>query len=220
MSGLKTEGDVIGDLVRYEHPSALCRELGTILSGAGVLEIGSVLGKQTKSVVEAEADGDNTGNGTVGAVTLGAKAEVGVYTLTCTAAASNAGTFSVETPSGNALPDLTVGAAYTSGHINLTIADGATDFAEGDVVTITVSGSDKFDLYVPGEVDGLGEVAGILLANIDATSADVEKVLILTSDAVVSRHGLKYDAAVDSEDERAAVEKALKVLGIKLAEGA
>jgi hypothetical protein len=57
----------------------------------------------------------------------------------CTAAAANAGTFSVTTPGGKALPSATVAVAYASRHLNFTINDGATDFIVNDQFTVTVS---------------------------------------------------------------------------------
>lgn len=214
------EKNVIGDLVLYEQPSALSRDQGTILSGAGELNIGAVLGKQTKSSIVVAADGGNTGDGAASAFTLGAKAEVGVYTLNCIAASSNGGQFEVITPSGLRLADLEVGAAYAGSHINGTISDGAADFVVGDTFTVTISGTDKYDLYAVDAVDGLGEVAGILLSNVDATSADVADALILKRDAIVSQPLLSYDASVNTEAERTAVKEALLGLGIKAQQGA
>ena len=220
MPSLIEEKDVIGDLVLYEQPTYLSRDTGIILSGAGELTIGAVLGKQTKDTAEATADGGNTGDGAISAVTLGKNAEVGDYVLTCIATAGDGGTFEVVTPSGVQLPDLEVGDAYVGSHINLTVSDGATDFALDDTITITVSGTGKYDLYVVDAVDGLGEVAGVLLQNLDATSADVADALILTRDAVVSEQLLNFDASVDNAAKRTAVKEALLKLGIKVTQGA
>lgn len=85
---------------------------------------------------------DNVGNGVLGTITAGSLIETGTYVLICTAAATDAGTFSVRSPSGELLPDLTVASAYSGDHINVTLADGATDFAVGD----------RFDVYVNFEV--------------------------------------------------------------------
>ncbi len=57
-----------------------------------------------------------------------------------TVLAADSGTFVVNTPSGYQLADTAeVASAYTSDHVNFTIADGATDFVVGDKFTITVS---------------------------------------------------------------------------------
>lgn len=82
---------------------------------------------------------DNVGDGVLGTVTAGSLIETGTYVLICTAAATDAGTFSVRTPSGELLDDLIVGVAYSSDHINVTLADGATDFAVNDRFDIPVN---------------------------------------------------------------------------------
>jgi hypothetical protein len=69
----------------------------------------------------------------------------GDYLLTCTAAAANAGTFSVQTPDGREIGPLTVGVAFNK-EIKLTIADGATDFVVGDSFKVRVG------IEVPGDL--------------------------------------------------------------------
>jgi len=140
----------------------------TILTGQE-LERGTSLTKvPTLAAGAATAGGSNVGDGVAGTVTLGDYAEVGIYTLTCTAESADAGTFSVLTPSGYYLADLTVASAYTSQHINLTIADGAEDFDTGDVFTIAVTESGaKYSKTVAG-----GSIDGILKDDIDTTSGD------------------------------------------------
>lgn len=81
----------------------------------------------------------NTGNGTMGTVTVSAGAKEGVYLLTITTAASNAGTFVVEDPDGITVGVGTVAVAFSKGGLAFTLADGATDFVVGDQFTITVT---------------------------------------------------------------------------------
>ena len=70
-------------------------------------------------------------------------------------AAANAGTFSVTAPDGTALADLTVGVAYTSAHINLSVPDGATDWAVDDRIVVTVGDGlmTEYDLVGVQEAD-------------------------------------------------------------------
>ncbi|MFN3827791.1 MAG: head decoration protein [Micavibrio sp.] len=216
------EKGYIGDVVLSERPSNYSRDKVTLASGAGDLKIGTVLGKRTKSSAVLAAAGGNTGNGAgaLAGTALGAKAEVGVYTLTCTAEAANGGTFQVVAPSGYRLPDLKVGTAYAGDHINLTISDGAEDFDLGDSFTVTVSGTGK---YVPAEygaVDGTGVGDAILLENADATDADVENVLVLARDALVSDPALTYDASADDDTKIAALKAGLAAKGIVFTQGA
>jgi hypothetical protein len=59
------------------------------------------------------------------------------WTITCTAAAANGGTFSVSGSVSGAQAAATVGVEYNSGEIAFTITDGATDFIVGDVFTVS-----------------------------------------------------------------------------------
>ena len=148
-------------------------EAVTILSGEGACVRGQLLGKVDR-VAGTPAAGTNTGNGTVTAVSLGTKSKLGTYTLKCVATAGNGGTFAVIDPDGYALQaQATVGTPFTSGHLNFTVNDGATDFALNDTFTIAVgSGSGKYRKYNAANVDGSQFPSAILAADVDATSAD------------------------------------------------
>lgn len=52
----KTEGNYISDVVKYEADNHYSRDLITVASGAGVLKIGTVLGKVTASGKYEAAD--------------------------------------------------------------------------------------------------------------------------------------------------------------------
>lgn len=146
----------------------------TVTLDTGSLVRGDVLGKITLGAASG-AKQSGTGNGTVGAVTLGGKAKVGTYVLTCTAAATDSGTFSVVDPDGERLADLTVAVAYTGEHINLTVADGATDWGVGAIIHVTVAaGSGKYIKCSTDAADGSQYPRGILVEAADATSGDVE----------------------------------------------
>ncbi|HAU29809.1 MAG TPA: head decoration protein [Rhodospirillaceae bacterium] len=93
--------------------------------------------------------------------------------------AGGAGEFSVKTPSGYALPNLTVGAAYTGDHINLTVADGSTDWAVGAVINVTVSGTGEFSELAPAAFDGSQIAAGVLYDAVDASLADAPAVAVV-----------------------------------------
>ena len=81
------------------------------------------------------ASGSAVGNGKLTAYSLGASAVNETFTLTCTAAAVDGGTFSVVGSVSGALADATVGVAYTSAYVNFTITSGTTDWAVGDTIT-------------------------------------------------------------------------------------
>lgn len=154
-----------------------------VLNAGQNLQAGAVVG-QLKTATGAKISG--TGDGTISAVTLGPDAQVGVYVLTGKTESSNAGTFSVRTPSGGALPDLTVAVAYASNHINLTVADGANDWDIGDVIHVTVVGG-SYEALDPSATDGTQTVAGILYAGINATD-EATPCVVVVRDAEVNEH--------------------------------
>lgn len=143
------------------------------LTGNAALARGTLLGRATLGdATGTKASG--TGDGTIGAVTLGAKAQVGTYVLTCTATASNAGTFSVFAPDGTRLKDLTVAVAYTSPHINLTVADGSADWGAGAIINVVVAaGSGKVLKSLAAAVDGSQTPVAILADDADPSGGDV-----------------------------------------------
>lgn len=144
-----------------------------VASGEGVLPEGQLMGRVLEAALAA--DGGNTGDADISgvAVTFGSAVLPGDYVLTCTAASADAGTFSVKAPNGMYLPDLTVASAYASDHINLTIPDGATDWAVDDVITVTVGESGEAQAYDSAATDGSQAPVGILAVEVDATSAAV-----------------------------------------------
>lgn len=61
------------------------------------------------------------------------------WTLTCTAAAANGGTFSVVGSVTGATASATVGVPYDNGRIRFVIRDGTTDFSVGNTITIPLT---------------------------------------------------------------------------------
>jgi len=201
-----SEANTLGDVLKYEAPNLYSREAVTVLGGAGadrVLAVGAVIGRRTRSTVTVTADPGNTGDGvaTLATPALGATAEVGTYTLTCIAAAANAGTFEVLTPRGYRLPDLTVGQAYAGDHINLAIADGATDFVVGDRFTVAVSGDEKVVALDPAAVDGTQEAYGIIAAGVTAPDGVDAQGVAIVREAIVADHALIWPAGVTSAEK-------------------
>lgn len=148
------------------------RDQITVLTGEN-LKAGAVIGKATLGTASAAADAGNTGDGAMGAITVGVGAKLGAYRLTLIEPAANAGAFIVEDPDGVNVGQGDVAAAFSGGGLSFTLADGATDFAAGDAFTITVAaGTGKWREYDPANVDGSGVAAGILYDDVDATAAD------------------------------------------------
>lgn len=166
------------------------------------LAAGTVLG-QLKTAVGAKISG--TGDGAVGAVTLGPDAQVGVYVLTGKTEAGNAGTFSVRAPNGDALPDLTVAVAYSTNHIRLTVADGTADWDIGDIIHVTVTGGDV-EVLDPAATGGDQTVVGILYAGTNAEAADVECAVVVR-DAEVNHHELVWPDAITDANKAVAIQQ-------------
>lgn len=83
-----------------------------------------------------------TGNGTMTNVEAFPAAVTENWTITCTAAAANAGTFSVTGSVSGALAAATVGVAYTNAKVGFIINDGTTDFIVGDQFTFSTTRSE------------------------------------------------------------------------------
>lgn len=204
----KTMNARTGDYILSQAPGTRSLE-NAILDEGQNLEAGTVLG-QIKSAVGAKISG--TGDGTVGAVTLGPDAEVGTYVLTGKTEAGNAGTFSVRSPSGQQLPDLTVAAAYAGTHINLTVADGANDWDTGDVIHVTVTGGNYTQL-APAATDGSQKAAGMLHESVDATDGDLACV-VFVRDGEVKAEALIWPAAITDAQKAVALDQ-IKARGIE-----
>jgi len=79
-----TMGKVLGDVLKHEEDSRYSREEVTVLAGDGSDRepvLGEVVGKQTVGAVTATPDEGNAGDGTITAVTAGAQAVVGDYSI-------------------------------------------------------------------------------------------------------------------------------------------
>jgi hypothetical protein len=177
-----TQSYTLAAVLKWEEDNLHSRDQITVLA-AQSLSPGSVLGKITAGTVPTTgtAGGGNTGNGTMTLVTGGRNVKVGTYTMTCVGLDTNAGVFAVEDPDGEALAPAAVGVAYTSGQINFTINDGATDFALGDTFTVAVpAGGGQYRAINPSGVDGSGVAAGLSYATYDA-SASGDRTVSYTS---------------------------------------
>jgi len=219
-----SETNNLGDVLKHEAPNLYSREAVTVLAGAGAdraLKVGEVIGKWTRSTVTATADAGNTGDGvaTLADPALGPKAEAGTYALTCIAAAVNAGTFQVLTPSGYVLPDLTVAQAYASDHVNLTVADGAADFVVGDKFTVDVSGDGKVAALDPAAVDGTQHAQGIVAADVTAPDGADAEGLAIVRDTILADHALVWPTGITAAQKTAALAD-LEARGILVRKGA
>ncbi len=179
-----------------------------------------VLGKITKGAATPAAVAGNTGDGTIGAVTVGAAAKPGVYRLTCIEPATDAGKFAVEDPDGIEVGVATVAVAFSGGGLGFTIADGAADFVAGDAFTITVAaGSAKYVQIEDAGTDGSEDAAGLLLLDVTAPDGVDALAVAIVRDAIVSVNGITWPTDFDA-NEKAAATAQLEALGILVREGA
>lgn len=113
----------------------------------------------------AAKSGGNTGDGTMGTVTVASGTTAGVYALRIVTAATNAGFFEVTGPDGKIVGTGNVAAAFSGGGLSFTLADGATDFVVGDGFDITVTSPSNtvspagLVFTGPADANGLVEVA-------------------------------------------------------------
>ncbi len=206
---VQTEANNLGDVLKHEAPNLYSREAVTVLAGAGadrVLNVGAVVARRTRSSVAVTADTGNTGDGaaTLADPALGASAEVGAYRLTCITSGAM-GTFRVLSPKGYLLPNLVVDTAYEGDHINLTIADGATDFAVGDEFTVDVSGDGKVIALDPSAVDGSSEAIGIAAFDVTAADGTDAEVVAILRHAVLADSTIVWPAGIPEGQKNGAI---------------
>lgn len=153
-------------------------------TGADTFAEGTILARQTvdTAVADGVADGGNTGDGTVTAVSVVAGTTVpvaGGYVLTCTTAVTNGGVFKLEDPNGALVASgltMTVGAGastvFEAAGLQFTVTDGAADFVAGDFFTLTVVANGKLTAYAIGGAGGVQIPLAILTYEITVTGAE------------------------------------------------
>lgn len=182
----------------------------TILVGT-VLGAAAVVASMTSSIIP----GANTGNGvaTLANPATSQSAVDGDYLLNCTAAAANAGTFSVQTPDGREIGPLTVGVAFNK-EIKLTIADGSTDFAAGDTFKVRIGVESPGDLSYgalnPSGTDGSQNVAGIAIYPVTNDGSTTSKIAAIVRGAEVNGKCLEWPAGITAPQKAEAIEQLRK----------
>ena len=209
MSTVLTEGKRLSDVVKSEAKGRYSRDAVTVLGGVGadrVLEIGTVTGAVVLGSASVAADGGNTGNGTVTGITLGSKAQVGDYVLTCVEAVANAGVFEVLAPDGDRLSDGVVGSAEAGDHLSFTINDGATDFVVGDKFTITVaSAAEKVKEIDFAATDGSQNAHGLMAVKVTAPDGVDMPGVEIARYAEIVESGLVWPDGATADQKAAAL---------------
>ncbi|MCY1496430.1 Bacteriophage lambda head decoration protein D [compost metagenome] len=187
---IKIEGVHAGEFLLSEANGTRSREEVVICAGSGKLAAGTLIAQITAAnALTPTAKAGNTGNGTVGSVTVTSAAISGNYILTITEAAANGGKFEVVDPTGYPVGEGQVGQAFTGGGITFTLADGSTDFVVDDGFTLNVKANlGEFTAYDDdGTDDGRRVASGILFAPVDATVNDVRAVSVARDAEVIER---------------------------------
>lgn len=162
--------------------------LSFIISNAGTMTSGDAF------TVTVTAGGTpvlvGTGTGVVSAFTLGADAQNGTYRV-LVLATSATGEFEVIAPDGSKLKRGQIATAYTSSHVNFTLANGGT-MTLGDYFNIIVAaGSGKYTVLAPTTYNGQHVASAILYDAVDASLADADCV-VLDKDCTVNQYELVW----------------------------
>lgn len=181
---------------------------------------GTLLGKVAVPagvVAAASAPGSGKGALTLANPAVSNKVKDGVYTVTCTVAAANAGTFVVEDPNGKSIGTATVGVAFDK-EIKFTIADGGTDHAVGDVFTVTVQ-ADAVDYQWAAHnlagTDGSEIPLAIALYGVTTGVGETVDITAITSDQEVNGAALSWAASINAAQKADAIQS-LATVGIKV----
>lgn len=223
MTVISTENQRFSNTVKAEQWAELgyCRTVATAYEAAAkTYKIGDVVGKTlTGGAGTATAGGSNTGDGTMGTVTVAGNAKTGTYTLKITKAATNAGDFQVVDPEGDVVGLGTVAVAFSGGGLSFTLADGAVDFAVGDTFSIAVTGTEKIKLAVETATDGSNAFYGVVLEDKSvAATTDTNVVVAFRGPMSVSKGGIYLDATYDNAAKKNVVYAAMESAGIQLLE--
>jgi hypothetical protein len=197
-----TEARHAGEFILSEEDGHLSRDnvlIGvsqTIVPGT-ILGAAPVVASETSSIIV----GTNTGNGvaTLANPATSQAAVDGDYLLTCTAAAANAGTFSVQTPDGREIGPLTVAVAFNK-EIKLTIADGSSDFVVGDSFKVRVGVESPGDFIYgalnPTATDGTQNAAAVAIYGATTDGSTTVQIAAITRIAELIGPTLTWPAGI------------------------
>lgn len=133
-----------------------------------------------------------TGTGVVSSVSLGKYAQRGAYKVRVLATSAT-GAFEVLAPDGSSVGEGNVATAFTSDHVNFTLANGGT-MTLGDYFLIIVAGYTTPEglLWDPTAVNGVNEVYGIATHGAEASGT----VAVLTRLAEIKSAALTWKTTV------------------------
>jgi len=147
-----------------------------------------------------------TGNGTLTLVESRMETKIGAYVLTCTAAATHGGVFSLTNPNSDVIATgITISggaggtATFDTEELAGTITDGSTDFIVGDTFTVTTTLAARSVLLLDKTAtDGSSVPYAILAEAADASAAVVEAIAYKQGQFNVRE--LSFASGTDPED--------------------
>lgn len=166
--GTALANGAVGTAYSSSHLSFLISNGGTMTTGDSYTVVVTAAG--TPVLV-------GTGTGAVSGVSLGQQAQLGTYRVTLLATSATA-EFEVIAPSGAKLRRGQVATAYTSDHVNFTLANAGT-MTSGDYFNIIVEkNTQQVVAWDPTATDGSQVPAGVLFGAVNATSAALAGLLV------------------------------------------
>lgn len=199
--GTALPNGAVGTAYRSSHLSFTVADGGTMTIGDAFTVVVTAAG--TPVLV-------GTGTGVVSAVTLGPNAQRGTYRVRLLATSATA-QFEVQGPSG--LVGMgNVGTAFTSDHVNFSLANGGT-MTEGDYFNLIVAnGTDEVTAFNPAAVDGTQHPIGVLWDAVDASLAAQRDAAIVRL-AEIKAEVLAWGATVTAAQKNSALTR-LQALGL------
>lgn len=223
MTKVATRAPRPGDFIQNEYGThvGFCRKTVTVNESAETeYKVGRVLSREVANgTATATADSGNTGDGTIGAITVGAKADIGNYRLTITDdTGADSGDFVVEDPRNQIVGFGTVGEEFIGGGLTFTLSDGAADFVTGDFFVIEVSGDEQYNTIEAGETFAGFYIGSDAEGNAQtvAASTDTEVVVLYRGPCTIGEDLLVYGSSVDTDAEKAAIRSQIEAAGFKI----
>jgi hypothetical protein len=167
-------------------------------SGSDVLFEGGLIVNEITTGTETSAHGTNTGNGTIGAVSLGALDLFGTYNIVFTSVTE----FNVVDPTGAVIGTGATGTPFV-GPVDFTITAGSTPFIVGDTFTITVTQqAPSWVSWTGGTITKLA----ILFNRVIVSAGTSKDITLIIREAEVNTAELQWDAAVLSSGSVASLQ--------------
>lgn len=197
----------ISDVVKDEEEKLFSREsiVGAVIAFTEGQQygVGAVVGLANVGTITPAIRAGSAGNGALGTWTAGAGCFPGVWTALCVEPTTNLGKFELRNPDGKPVGIITVGSAYSGGGLAGTLADGATDWAAGDVIDFTVAAAaaPNIAFYDPAATNGAGVPYGVLLIPADANQP-IPTHVVLRRHATIAAVNLVWGTGVTTQAQK------------------